>query len=336
MEKKLSYLGIWVAILWSLQGLAAEPAAFREGIRSFVAEQTGQNGYTRAELEGLLGRADYRQDIIDAMNRPAEAKPWHEYRKIFLTRERIEKGADFWAANAELLQRAEAEYGVPPEIIVAIIGVETRYGGYMGSHRVLDALSTLAFAYPRRADFFRDQLAAYLRLIREQPIDPLQAKGSYAGAMGKPQFMPTSYLDFAADFDGDGAIDLFANDADIIGSVANYFARHHWQPGAAVAVPVHAPGDDYRRFVGETLEPTFELGQLKAAGVQLVAVAGDTDPVHLIVLEQPDGEALWAGFHNFYVITRYNHSNLYAMAVFQLSGEIRAAREERLASQGGS
>ncbi len=332
--KRIPYFTILLLWFGAAPALSAEPAAFREGIQAFIDQHAGQSGHTREALERILGRARYRQDIIDAMNRPAEAKPWHEYRKIFLTRDRIKKGVDFWAANADLLQQAADEYGVPPEIIVAIIGVETRYGGYMGSHRVLDALSTLAFAYPRRADFFRDELEAFLRLVREQPIDPLKAVGSYAGAMGKPQFIPTSYLSFATDFDQDGAIDLFENNADIIGSVGHYFARHHWQPGASVAIPVHAPGDDFRRFIGEELKPAFRLGELKAAGIEVVAVAGDNDPAQLLALEQPDGEELWAILHNFYVITRYNRSNLYAMAVFQLSGEIRAARERRLANEG--
>lgn len=223
--------------LVSASNALAEPPAYAVGRRAFIDHMVTAHGFDRAEVSALMADARFEQRIIDAMNRPFEARPWHAYRDLFLTEERISGGVAFWNANADLLRRAEAAYGVPPGIIVAIIGVETNYGGRLGDHRALDALSTLGFAYPRRADFFRRELGQFLLLSREEQIDPRTAMGSYAGALGKPQFIPSSYRAYAVDFDDDGRRDLWESNADVIGSVGNYLAQHRWRRGAPIAAP---------------------------------------------------------------------------------------------------
>ncbi|MFM1892114.1 MAG: hypothetical protein RLZ44_1191, partial [Pseudomonadota bacterium] len=251
---------------------------------------------------------------------------------IFLTPERAAAGAEYWQRNAETLARAEAEYGVAPEIIVAIIGVETFYGRYTGKFAVLDALYTLGFHYPKRAKFFRKQLGEFLLLAREETVDPRQPMGSYAGAMGRPQFIPSSYRAYAVDFDQDGKRDIWDNDADVIGSVANYFARHDWRAGAPITAQVTGVTAEHAPLLAAGMKPSLSIGQLRAAGLQLDAGLAADAATSLIELEQPDGAEHWAGLHNFYVITRYNHSNLYAMAVYQLSREILALHNTQMAA----
>jgi membrane-bound lytic murein transglycosylase B len=233
--------------------------------------------------------------------------------------------------HADLLNRAQAEYGVPAEVITAIIGVETNYGGNLGRHRVLDALTTLGFAYPPRADFFRKELGQFALLVREEGIDPDTAVGSYAGAMGRPQFIPSSYRAYAVDFDGDGRRDLW-DTADAIGSVANYFKRHGWRSGEPVVLPAEVPGGLPRGIEaaeGKPKRPDTTAGRLASAGIGGAAGLDPAAPASLIRLDGASGDEYWVGLENFYVITRYNHSNLYAMAVHQLSGEIRKAAGSR-------
>jgi membrane-bound lytic murein transglycosylase B len=309
-----------------------------------------------------MDRARYRQDVIDAMRRPYEGRPWAEYRPIFLTQARIADGLAFWQAQADSLRRAEQEYGVPPEVVVAIIGVETSYGGNLGKHRVLDALSTLGFAYPPRADFFRGELEQFLLLTRDEAIDPLRVTGSYAGAVGKPQFIPSSYREFAVDFDGDGRRDLWRSDADVIGSVANYLQRHGWRPGEDVALAATLAEGAEAALAEAGVElaekrpvkPQTAAALLRSAGVSTTAPLNPDAAVTLLRLDgkgdgvkggrsdsATDGQAqslqdeYWVALENFYVLTRYNRSNLYAMAVYQLGREIKAlylAREPRQAA----
>jgi membrane-bound lytic murein transglycosylase B len=310
--------------------LHAEPSTYRAGADAFVRDMVDRHGFDPVELKGVMERASYRQGIIDAMNRPYEAKPWHRYRQLFMTPERIGGGADFWRSNAELLARAESAYGVSPQIIVAIIGVETNYGGNLGKHLVIDALTTLGFAYPRRADFFRRELEAFLLLSREEKVDPVAAVGSYAGAMGKPQFIPSSYRAYAVDFDGDGRRDLWDTNADVIGSVANYLKGHGWRPGEPVAFLAEpSSGVPVGLEIAEKspVAPNTTAGDLRAAGVAWRETLQPDDPATLIRLDGIQDE-YWVGLDNFYAITRYNHSNLYAMAVHLLSEEIRARYEE--------
>jgi len=308
---------------------AAEPASYRAGARELAEEMERQHGFDRQEVANLLAEARYRQEIIDAIRRPWEAKPWHQYRAIFLTDARSSGGVRFWRENRHWLERADATYGVPPEIITAIIGVETNYGGNLGRHRAIDALSTLGFSYPERADFFRKELASFLLLTREESVSATGATGSYAGALGLPQFIPSSYRAYAVDFDGDGRRDLWASPADAIGSVASYFKGHGWRAGEPVAVPARlaAPLPEGLRVAdGKPAKPEVALGELAAQGVQANEVLDASTLASLIRLEAPE-EEYWLGLENFYVITRYNHSNLYAMAVYQLSLAIKSLFE---------
>ena len=314
------------------------PAGYDAARAAFAAEMAIRHGFDPDALNALLARARYRQAIVDAMDRPYESMPWHRYRQIFLTPERIAAGLAFWRANADTLDRAQAVYGVSPEIVVAIVGVETSYGQRVGDHRVLDALTTLGFAYPKRAAFFRGELESFLLLQREEGLDPVLAKGSYAGALGKPQFIPSSYRNFAVDFDADGRRDLWNSDADTIGSVANYFRAHGWRAGEPVALPATLKAgivDDALTGVpvaGKTpIAPNTTAGQLRAAGVEWPETAkapvDNGVPATLIKLDG-EKEEYWVGLANFYAMTRYNHSNLYAMAVHQLSQEIRTRHAE--------
>lgn len=316
-------------LLLSASHLHAEPAGYAIEADVFAREMVERHGFDSAELRGVLTDARYSQAIVDAMDRPYEAKPWRDYRALFVTPERIAGGVAFRRDNAALLARAETDYGVAPQIIVAIIGVETNYGGNVGKHRVIDALTTLGFAYPRRAVFFRRELEAFLLLSREEQLDPLRAIGSYAGAMGKPQFIASSYRNYAVDFDGDGRRDLWGSNADVIGSVANYFKQHGWRSGEPVAF---AAGLRSGVPAGIALlektpaPPETTAGTLRAAGVEWDELLSADVPASLIRLDGVEDE-YWVGLNNFYAITRYNHSNLYAMAVYQLSEAIREGHE---------
>jgi membrane-bound lytic murein transglycosylase B len=304
-------------------GYAADPAA-----RAFIEEMVTEQGFDREELIAVFSQAQRRDDILELMRRPAEKRlAWHEYRKIFLTRGRIDGGVAFWNSNEQLLEKVEKDLGVDAQVIVAIIGVETRYGGNTGSHRVLDALSTLAFDYPPRSEFFRGELEQYLILAREEDIDLLNTTGSYAGAMGYGQFIPSSYRSYAIDFDGDGRRDLWDSPADIIGSVANYLHVHGWTYGTPVTVRATVRGDDYRAVLEQGLKPHTTVGTLRSKGIAPRDPLADNTRAGLIELEGADGPQYWLTLNNFYVITRYNRSPLYAMAVYQLSEEIRHARD---------
>ncbi len=297
-------------------------------LQAFVNRMVEQHQFNSDRLVRLFKQARLQPDIIAAISKPAEGKPWYQYRPIFLTEKRIKGGIAFWDKHAETLARAEQEYGVPAEIIVAIIGVETRYGGYTGKHRVIDALATLAFDYPPRSKFFTSELEQYLLMTREEQIDPLSLKGSYAGAMGIPQFISSSYRNYAVDFDGDGHRNLWDNPADAIGSVANYFKRHGWKPGEPVAVQAHVSGNRYQELVKKGMKPQLPLAEFSAFGVQIPEQLDKNQLAALLEFETEGIPEFWLGLHNFYVITRYNHSSLYAMAVYQLSNEIRKQREQ--------
>jgi membrane-bound lytic murein transglycosylase B len=321
----------------SLAGLIATTSACahtpdtRAQVKIFAAEMEEKHQIPASEVEALLADTVFRDDIIDAITRPAEAKPWHEYRPIFIKPDRIQGGVQFWRQNEALLESVSREYGVPPEIIVAIIGVETRYGRFTGRYRILDSLTTLAFGYPKRADFFRRELEQFLLLSREESVDPRTAKGSYAGAMGKPQFISSSYRRYAVDQDGDGRRDLWQNNADIIASVANYFKAHGWHPGEPITLQVKASGGvNLQPYVEAGMKPSIALHELLEKGVQPLDSSAKPDPqalTSLIKLDAGMQNEYWFGLHNFYVITRYNHSNLYAMAAYQLSQAILAAKQ---------
>ncbi|AFL75673.1 lytic murein transglycosylase B [Thiocystis violascens] len=315
-----------LAVALFLDPVAAEPDDDRAGVQRFIAAMTERHGFDPVALQALLDTARYRQAIVDAMNRPYEGKPWRDYRALFLTPERIDAGVAFWRDHAETLARAETAFGVAPEIVVAILGVETSYGRNLGAHRALDALATLSFSYPKRADFFRGELESFLLLSREERLDPGKILGSYAGALGKPQFISSSYRAYAVDFDGDGRRDLWQSDPDVIGSVANYFKLHGWRTGEPVAFPAELTAglpDGVEIAEKTPLKPNRTAGDWRDAGIDWRASTAPSTPAALIRLAGPTDE-YWIGLENFYVITRYNHSNLYAMAVLQLSEKIRA------------
>jgi membrane-bound lytic murein transglycosylase B len=301
--------------------------AHQPEVEEFVQSVAKRHNIPMGDVRELMAKAELRQDIIDAMKNPAERLPWHRYRPIFLKPERIQQGVAFWNDHAELLERISREYGVPAEILVAIVGVETYYGRYKGKHRVLDALATLAFNYPPRATFFRSELEHYVLLAREEQLDPLAITGSYAGAMGMPQFIPSSYRAYAADGDGDGRRDLFSSKADILASVANYFRRHGWQPGKPVAVPAQVSGESWQSVADKELKPARTVGELTKAGINSSSDLPADARARLLVLEAAEGNEYWTTLDNFYVITRYNHSPLYAMAVYQLAQAIKEQRK---------
>ena len=311
--------------------VVAHAANYDAQVAGFIDEMVGSHGFQAQRLERVFADVKPSKPILEAISRPAEAKPWHRYRPIFVTDKRRDGGVEFWDQHAELLARVESEYGVPAEIIVAIIGVETFYGRHKGRYRVIDALATLAFAYPKRAKFFRSELAHYLLLTREQNKDPLSLTGSYAGAMGMPQFISSSYRSYAVDYNADGYANIWDDPDDAIASVANYLRRHGWVKDTQIAVRSHSSSVAFESFRASGLEPTIPLQALLAAGVQPeVALSGNPDTL-VIELENERGMEYWIGLRNFYVITRYNHSALYAMAVYQLASKIRAGyRQNRV------
>lgn len=288
----------------------------------FIKNMTMKHQFDESYLDDLFQSVEIKPDILKRISSPAEGMPWHKYRKIFLTDSRIQEGVKFWRENAKSLAAVEQRYGVPAQIIVAILGVETRYGQLTGNHRVIDALSTLAFAYPPRSQFFTGELENFLLLCREEGMNPLDPTGSYAGAMGMPQFMPSSFRSFSSDFDNDGRRDIWHNKDDVIASIANYFAHHDWQPGQPVALPARAVGDLYKTKLNANLKPDLRIDELQSVQVEISGYLPLDSKVKLLAFEQEHGDELWAVLNNFYVITRYNHSPLYAMAVFQLSEAI--------------
>jgi membrane-bound lytic murein transglycosylase B len=296
--------------------------AEREDVQAFIAGMVERHGFQAEPLREMFRDVRISDGVLKAIAKPAEALPWYRYREIFVKPDRVEQGVRFWNENREALERARGAYGVPEEFIVAIIGVETRYGKNAGQYKVFDSLATLAFEYPPRAEFFRSELEQYLLLAREQGFDPLELKGSYAGAMGIPQFISSSYRRFAVDFDIDGVTDIWSNADDAIGSVGNYFHSHGWLKGGPVAVPATHAGDTAVE-PGKGLEPDITVAELGAMGIQPALALPGREKVKLLALELESGKEYWLGLNNFYVITRYNRSPLYAMAVFQLAQLIR-------------
>lgn len=329
MSRCARLIGVLLALALSsaIAAGAAAPYAGRDEVRQFIDEMVDRHGFVRKELRTLFSQARFQPAIIKAITPPTEprAKSWQAYRALFLTPQRIEAGAEFRERHRQALALATELYGVPEEIVVAIIGVETVYGRNTGNFRVIDALSTLAFDYPPRADFFRAELEHFLLYAREAGIDTLALKGSYAGAIGIPQFMPGSYRRYAVDLDGDGRQDLSGSFADAIGSVANFLKSHGWESGQPVAFPVEVHGEHYRKLVDAGIKPTYRCGDF--AGFD-VSGAGDTDadaPCALIELETPGQATQYlAGRNNFYALTRYNRSSLYAAAVLELAQAIKA------------
>ncbi len=301
----------------------------REDVQQFIRQMADKHGFDEKALKQQFARAKKLDDVLEKIAKPAEKTlNWKQYQRIFLTDKRIRRGIDFMRKHRDLLARAEKQYGVPAQIIAAIIGVETYYGRRSGKTAVFDSLTTLGFDYPPRAKFFRSELEQLLLLAREEDIDVKTVRGSYAGAMGMPQFISSSYRRYAVDFDKDGRRDLWHSLEDVIGSVANYFHMHGWHPGEAILLPVetgekHEPGDN-------KLKPYQPVEAFIRQGVRLQADVPHNALATLLAFEGKNGIEHWLGLQNFYVITRYNHSALYAMAVFHLSEKIKAGLRDDL------
>jgi len=304
----------------------------RPEVRQFIDQMVRKHQFNDNELTQLLSQARIQKKIIAIISKPAESKPWYEYRPIFITSRRITGGVEFWRKNKEPLTRAYEIYGVPPQIIIAILGVETFYGRQKGDYRMLDSLATLAFDYPPRSKFFTSELEQYLLMTREEKIDPLTITGSYAGAMGKAQFISSSYRQYAVDFDNDGKRDLWDNNADAIGSVAHYLNVHGWKKGQPVASRVAVDATIDTTLLNNGLKPNASVSYLKESGVHIKDAVADDQQAALISLETKSEPEYWVGYNNFYVITRYNHSALYAMVVYQLSEEILAESNHNMAA----
>jgi membrane-bound lytic murein transglycosylase B len=291
-------------------------------IVAFVNDVVARDCLKRKQVLALLAKAEPQPKIIEAMTRPAEkVVPWWEYHDRFLTPERIDLGVQFWNEHRQTLERISAERGVPPEYLIAIIGVETRYGRSTGKYRVLDALATLAFDYPPRGDYFRNELEQFLLLVNEDKLNPLTTTGSYAGAMGAPQFMPSTYRRYAIDADTDNKRDLWGDWDDIIASVANFLQEHGWETGGPVIAETHLEPDP-TFVVTSKVDLNETVDSLNAAGVKINLTLPGATPAVLIPAEQQDGPAYRVGFKNFYVITRYNGSARYAMSVYDLAQAI--------------
>ncbi|ABZ77783.1 lytic murein transglycosylase B [Shewanella halifaxensis HAW-EB4] len=312
--------------LFSYSAVAATVETDVETLKAEFIKAQNAKGFDSAKTADFIKNAEYNQAVIDAMTKPWEAKPWHQYYPIFLTDKRLDAGLAFWKEHADTIAKASKEFNVDPQIIVAIIGIETFYGGYMGNYPVKDALYTLGFHYPPRAKFFRSEFANLQSLVKEEHLDINSLKGSYAGAMGFGQFIPSSYRHYAVDFDNDGSRDLLNSTTDAIGSVANYFHQHGWQKNQPVALELTLNKDlpdTVNTWSGEKLH--YKVADILSPSVAL-AESMDLDvsqPALVVKLEQADHDEYWLGLKNFYVITRYNRSPLYAMAVYQFSQELK-------------
>ncbi len=299
--------------------------------QTWVEELSTQFDLPEQELNDAIALAKLDESVLNKIQTPWEKKPWYKYYPIFITDSRINKGVAYWREHEKTFARAEQQYGIPAEIIVSIMGVETFYGKYKGDIPVLDSLYTLGFHYPPRGKFFRQEFAQYIKLSKQQDWSLRDTHGSYAGAMGLGQFISSSYRHYGVDFSGDGKVDMINDPVDAIGSIANYFASHKWQPGAPVAYPVKVSDLDAAPFLDPTLSLQQTWGELKAANITLgegISISDDT-PVKLLKLQRQDGAEYWVYLNNFYTITRYNHSPLYAMTVFQLSEHIKQAKDAK-------
>jgi membrane-bound lytic murein transglycosylase B len=295
----------------------------RPDVKVFMDTMVREHDYDRETLQNILRQAEIKQKIVDLISKPAERTlTWADYRPIFMTKERIQAGTVFWHENRAALEEVSCDTGVPIEIMVGVIGVETYFGRITGGHRVLDALATLSFAYPPRSKFFRSELEHFLLIVREEGIQATDAVGSYAGAMGRPQFMPSSYRAYAVDSTGDGKRDIWNNWTDVAGSIANYFLEHGWKTGEEVVARATTGTNWSGSSPRNILKPEDTVSSLSRKGVLFSTNLANDDIAQLITLDGADGSEYWVGFHNFFVITRYNHSTMYALAVHQLGQEI--------------
>ncbi len=316
-----------LAVSYGVPSAAFAQRQLRPELDAFITEMVRKHQFDGAALRRTFSQVQPRPAVIRAIATPGTARPWYEFRNRHVDEARISGGVRFWRENAATLARASREYGVPEEIIVATIGIESVYGRQTGTFKVLEALTTLAFDYPPRGDLFRTELEEFLLLTREAGFDILGVRGSYAGAMGMPQFLPSSCRKYAVDFDGDGKLDLWHLPADSIGSVASYYRAFGWQQGAPVAVRVE-PGDSgVDAVVAGGIKPHIAVGELRRRDIIPLAPVDENAEAALFVVEAGNGPQYWLGLQNFYVITRYNRSINYAMAIYELARELRAMME---------
>jgi len=301
-------------------------------VNEFIDYMVVTHDFNASELQTVFSNVKLSNRVLNAIVKPAEKLPWYKYRPIFIQPDRIDQGIQFWEKHYGVLTSAEERFGIPSEIIVAIIGVETRYGKFKGKDNVMDALSTLAFHYPKRSKFFRSELEQFLLLTREQNVNPLSLKGSYAGAMGIPQFISSSYREYAIDFDDDGKIDIWNNTSDAIGSVANYFKKHGWKTGEEVVIRGEIIDGQYFDLENTDSKPDVKANEIIHYGIKPERKIEDEVRLKILSFENENNNEIWLGFNNFYVITRYNNSALYAMAVYQLAEEITSGFKKKIAA----
>lgn len=315
-----------LAIALGASGPARALDVKRADVKAFIEEVSARDHLKKAWVTKLLRAAEMRPAVIEAMTRPAErVRAWFEYRAIFVTERRIKDGREFVAAHRAELEAATRATGVPGEIIAGIVGVETSFGRIMGNYRVIDALATLGFEYPARGAFFRGELEQFLLLAREEKFDPLGVTGSYGGAMGAPQFIPSSYRAFAVDGDGDGRVDLWRSWPDIIASVAHYFSAHGWHPGEPIVASATLWDPDIEGLPAGHLDLNDRIDTLRERGVLFETTLAADSPAVFLALKDADAPTYRVGFHNFWVITRYNHSSMYALAVAELAEALAVA-----------
>lgn len=323
MQRLMSSIFITL-ICFSFSAHADTAFTQRKDVQQFMNMMVKKHQFNAKELTATMNQVQIQPQIIESMERPYEKKNWDVYRALFLTAQRVQGGLDFWAANRATLERVQKRYGVPPEMIVAILGVETLYGAKQGDNRVLDALATLAFEYPKRSPFFTKELAEYLLLCREHKVPATHYKGSYAGAIGKPQFMPSSYRYYAIDFNNKGRRDLVADNDDVIASVANYFHKHGWKKNDGIAQNAELKGWHFKKIQMNPRTANYNYAQLISAGIKPIT-ASQNHPKRAGVIElmTDDGKEYWLAYPNFFVITRYNSSPQYALAVYLLSQQLK-------------
>lgn len=323
-------LSTCIAILLLITNTAMADTAFihRPDVQQFIAQMVKKHDFKKDQLDKLFAQVKIRPKVMHHINKPLEKETWHLYQMLFVNEWRIQHGVEFWNKYENALREAEAIYGVPASIIVATIGIETKYGQRTGDYRVIDALSNIAFSDSKRAPYFLKELEQFLLLTRDEKIDPFEMRGSYAGAIGQPQFMPSSYRRYAVNFSRSGKIDLMNDEIDVIGSIANYYSKHGWTIKTPVATPALMLGDRYNYLIKKNkINSPLTIAEFARYGiVPKTPVNNDNIEAELIELQNRYSSEYWLGFHNFYVIKRYNPSDLYAMAVFQLSNYISALR----------
>lgn len=316
-----------VFVGWSTTVFADEAFVQRSDVQEFIQQMVQKHGFNKQQLIDLFKQVKIRPQVIKHISKPLEKEPWRLYQMLFVNEWRITHGVEFWDKYKDVLAKAEKTYGVPASIIVATIGIETRYGQKTGEYRVIDSLSNLAFSDSTRAGFFRKELTEFLLLTREQQLDPLKIMGSYAGAIGQPQFMPSSYRYYAVNFSGTGKTDLMNDEVDVIGSIANYYRKHGWAIDEPVAVQAAMIGDRYNYLTRDNPRQALKVSDLPRYGiVPKVKIEHENLKVKVIELDNRFSKEYWLGFRNFDVIKRYNSSDQYAMAVYQLSYYIKTLR----------